>query len=307
MKDMIKAIFIDIDGTLRDSERNLSSRTINAVKKVTDKGILVILCSGRPRKYTEQISRECFASKYIITSSGGMIYDYEENKVIYVNEMNKEALIKLYEIANPEDVRFIMNVGEGRVVNKVKHADQETQLDEDIKDFVYNNPVVQCTIADSDFNKIKNLIPKIDKVENVEIKNRHKSLLDDKFKDDKTVFCDIANINSNKGNAVKKLLEILNIPKEDTIAIGDDNNDLSMFEQVGYRVAVDNAIDIVKEKSDEITLSNDEDGVAVFLEKVSEIAIRNGITAIGALKVNKEVITKIDDKYYIQSKLKNVS
>lgn len=161
-----------------------------------------------------------------------------------------------------------MNVGEGRVVNKVKHADQEIQLDEDIKDFVYNNPVVQCTIADSDFDKIKNLIPKIDKVENVEIKNRHNSLLHDKFKDDKTVFCDIANTNSNKGNAVKKLLEILNISKEDTIAIGDDNNDLSMFEQVGYRVAVDNAIDIVKEKADEITLSNDEDGVAVFLEKL---------------------------------------
>ena len=77
---MIKAIFIDIDGTLRDSDRNLSSRTINAVKKVTDKGILVILCSGRPRRYTEQISKECFASKYIITSSGGNIYDYVENK-----------------------------------------------------------------------------------------------------------------------------------------------------------------------------------------------------------------------------------
>ena len=161
-----------------------------------------------------------------------------------------------------------MNVGEGRVVNKLINAYQEIQLDEDIKYCVYNNPVVHCTIADSDFDKIKNLIPKIDKVENVEIKNRHNSLLDDKFKDDKTVFCDIANTNSNKGNAVKKLLEILNISKEDTIAIGDDNNDLSMFEQVGYRVAVDNAIDIVKEKADEITLSNDEDGVAVFLEKL---------------------------------------
>lgn len=265
---MIKAIFIDIDGTLRDSDKNLSLRTINAVKKVTDKGILVILCSGRPRRYTEQISRECNASKYIITSSGGNIYDYQENKIIYVNEMDKEALIKLYQIANPEDVRYIMNVGEGRVVNKVKHADQEIKLNEDIKDFVYKNPVVQCTIADSNFDKIKNLIPKIEKVENIEIKNRHKSLLDDKFKDDKTIFCDIANINSNKGNAVKKLLEILNIKKEDTIAIGDDNNDLSMFKQVGYKVAVDNAIDIVKEKADEITLSNDEDGVAIYLEKL---------------------------------------
>ena len=55
------------------------------------------------------------------------------------------------------------------------------------------------------------------------------------------------------------MLEILDIKKEETIAIGDDNNDLSMFEQVGYRVAVDNAIDIVKQKADEITLANDED------------------------------------------------
>ena len=121
---MIKAIFVDIDGTLRDSNRNLSAKTIETIKRVSEKGVLVILCSGRPRKYTEQISRECFASKYIITSSGGNIYDYKQDKILYVNEMNKEAIIKLYEIANPEDARFIMNVGEGRVVNKVKHPDQ---------------------------------------------------------------------------------------------------------------------------------------------------------------------------------------
>jgi len=138
---MIKAIFIDIDGTLRDSNRNLSTKTIETVKKVSEKGILVILCSGRPRKYTEEISRECFASKYIITSSGGDIYDYEQNKILYVNKMDKEALIKLYEIANPEDVRFIMNIGEGRVVNKVKHAEQEKKLEENIKDFVDKNDV----------------------------------------------------------------------------------------------------------------------------------------------------------------------
>lgn len=267
---MIKAIFIDIDGTLRNSERELSIKTINTIKKVTENGILVILCSGRPRKYTEKISRECFASKYIITSSGGNIFDYEQNKVLYINKMDKEAIMKLYEIANPADVRFIMNVGEGRVVNKVKHPDQEIKLGEDIRSFVYNNDVVQCTIADSDFDKIKNLIPKLEQVENVEIKNRHKSLLDIKFKDDKTIFCDIANIDCNKGTAIKKLLEILNIKKEEAIAIGDDNNDLSMFEQVGYKVAVANAIDIVKEKADEITLSNDDDGVAVFLEKLLE-------------------------------------
>lgn len=267
---MIKAIFIDIDGTLRDSNKNLSRNTIEMIRRVGQKGILVVLCSGRPRKYTEDLSRECFASKYIITSSGGIIYDYEQNKILYVNKMDKEALIELYKIANPEGVRFIMAVGEGRVVNKVKHPDQEQKLEESIEDFVYSNDVVQCTIADNDFDKIKNLIPRIEKVKNVEIKNRHKSLLDIKFKDDKTVYCDIANIKSNKGIAVKKLLEILDIKKEEAIAIGDDNNDLPMFEQVGYKVAMDNAIDIVKENADEITLSNDEDGVAAYLEKLLE-------------------------------------
>ena len=253
--------------TLRDSNRNLSVKTIETIKRVSEKGILVILCSGRPRKYTEQISRECFASKYIITSSGGNIYDYKQDKILYVNEMNKEAIIKLYEIANPEDARFIMNVGEGRVVNKVKHPDQEKQLEEDIREFVYKNDVVQCTIADSDFAKIKNLIPKIEEVENVEIKNRHKSLLDAKFKDDKTIFCDIANIDSNKGNAVNKLLKILNIKKDEAIAIGDDNNDLSMFECAGLKIAMENAEEKLKEKADFITASNNDDGVAKAIQK----------------------------------------
>ena len=55
---MIKAIFVDIDGTLRDSNRNLSVKTIETIKRVSEKGILVILCSGRPRKYTEQIVKD---------------------------------------------------------------------------------------------------------------------------------------------------------------------------------------------------------------------------------------------------------
>ena len=58
--------------------------------------------------------------------------------------------------------------------------------------------------------------------------------------------------------------------KGENIAIGDDNNDLSMFEQVGYKVAMGNAINIIKGKADEITLYNDEDGVAIFLEKLLE-------------------------------------
>lgn len=60
----------------------------------------------------------------------------------------------------------------------------------------------------------------------------------------------------------------LNVPIENTIAIGNDKNDISMFEAAGLSVAVANASDYIKNKVDFITLSNDEDGVAIFLEKI---------------------------------------
>ncbi len=266
---MYKAVFIDIDGTLRDNNKNISDKTIETIKKVTNKGILVVLCSGRPRKYTENISRKCHASKYIITSNGGNIYNYEDNKIMYVNVMNKKACEKLYKIAKEADVRFIMNVGDNRVVSKVKNFDgSEEQLKTDIKTFVDTHDVVQCTIADTNFEKIKNLKNSIENIEDVEIKNQHKSLTNKNAPKEGTIYYDVANTESCKGNAIEKMCQMLDINLEDTVAIGDDYNDVSMFKVVGHSVAMQNATDNVKEYADEITTSNEENGVATFLEKL---------------------------------------
>ena len=266
---MYKAVFIDVDGTLRDNSKNISDRTISAIKKVTEKGILVVLCSGRPQKYTENISRKCYASRYIITSSGGNIYDYEEEKTMYVNLMDKQACIDLYNVAMNAGVRFSMNVGDHIVTSKLKYFDgSEIELNEPIETFVSKNDVLQCNIADKDFDKMKNLIPLIENVENCEIKNRHKSLKDVNEPRIGDIYCDVANIDSCKGEAVKKFCKLLNIDLKDTVAIGDDYNDISMFKVVGYSVAMANSSGDVRKYADEITASNEEDGVAVFLEKL---------------------------------------
>ena len=76
----------------------------------------------------------------------------------------------------------------------------------------------------------------------------------------------VANVRSSKGNALNFLSDYLNIPIKNTIAIGNDKNDISMFKTAGLSVAVANASDDIKSKVDYITLSNDEDGVAIFLE-----------------------------------------
>ena len=69
---MYKAIFIDIDGTLRTDEKVITKRTKEAIKKIVDLGIFVIICSGRPRKSTIQVSQEAGASNYVISSNGAM-------------------------------------------------------------------------------------------------------------------------------------------------------------------------------------------------------------------------------------------
>ena len=264
-----KIIFIDIDGTLRNRNRELTQRTKDAITQALQREWMIVLCSGRPRKYTEDISRQCNASNYIITSSGGNIYDYHKNQILYTNIMDKEACIKLYDLANKKDVRFIMNVDDGRVVNKLKHMDgTEILLKTDIRSFVYTHDIVQCTVADSNFEKIKSMEEAIKKIEKVNIRNQHKSLIDDSFQPEGTIYYDISNTDCSKGKAIIELCKILQVNRENTIAIGDDKNDLSMFEVVGYRVAVENAIKELKTIADEITKSNDEDGVAIFLEKL---------------------------------------
>ena len=266
---MIKAIFIDIDGTLRDSKEQINKRTIESIKKVASKGILVVICSGRPRKYTEDISKQCNASKYIICSNGGAIYDYKEKRVIYENVMNKNACIDLYKIAVEAGVRFIMNVGENRVVNHIKHHDgSEIEMKTNIETFIKENNVVQCVIVDEDLEKIRKLKPAIEKIKKVKINNQHKALIDSNTKQGGSIYYDIANMDCNKGNAIKKFCKTMSIDLSDTIAIGDGHNDISMFQMVGYSVAMENAAEDVKAYANEVTATNEENGVAQFLEKL---------------------------------------
>ena len=86
---MYKIIFIDIDGTLRNDKKEITEKTKETIRKTVEKGIYVVICSGRPTKYVEEVSKEALASNYVIGCNGGEIYDYEEKKMIYVNELKQ--------------------------------------------------------------------------------------------------------------------------------------------------------------------------------------------------------------------------
>ena len=81
-------------------------------------------------------------------------------------------------------------------------------------------------------------------------------------------YYDVADVNTSKGNAVKMVCKALNIDLKDTISIGDDYNDVSMFEVTGASIAMGNANEEVKKKAKYVTLTNNEEGVALVLENL---------------------------------------
>lgn len=266
---MYQLIFSDIDGTLRNSKREITEKTKEYINKLKENGINTILCSGRPRIEVERVSKQCNASRYIISSNGAEVYDCISKKVIYSNPVRLSICKKLYEIAINNNCTIAMHKGNIRMVNKIKYNDGTEKII-DSKDLANSlrEDIVQCVVMDREIQKIKNVREKILKVEGIRIINESKCLTDPNIIHTGTIYCDIVDKNTSKGQALSYLCDFLGIDSKNTIGIGDSFNDIEMLEFVGHSVAMGNAIKSLKKKVNEVTLTNDEDGAAAFFEKV---------------------------------------
>lgn len=266
---MYKIIFADIDGTLRNSRKQITGRTKDDIKKLKKMGIEMILCSGRPRCEVERVSRECDASRYIISSNGAEVYDYIRKKVEYTNMMDVESIKKLYQIAEDMNCIFVMNTRNIRIVNRIKYNDSTEIIPSNgIINAAYENNIMQCSIIDKDFEKMKKVRKQISQLTEVRIINESKAFSDKTVIPNDSIFCDIVNKTTSKGNAVKTIYEILNIKAEETIGIGDNYDDIELLDSVGYSVAMKNSVRGLKSRVDEVTNTNDLDGAAEFFEKI---------------------------------------
>ncbi|HCC07644.1 MAG TPA: hypothetical protein DEP72_05735 [Clostridiales bacterium] len=271
---MYKLIFIDIDGTLRNSDHKITDRTKETILKLTAKGVHVVLSSGRVASETEKVSRECGASRYIISSTGAMVSDYESREIIYSDPIDVSACDELLKIANRYGLRFIMNVGDIRVVNLLKdkydeYGPKEDVLKSTVEEYVNgtNSCVSQCVMSGKASKDVILASKEVLEVPNVKIMNHTKKLFNPEHADKKG-YIDIVKNDVSKGEAIRALASYLNIPLSETMAIGDDKNDIEMFHVAGCGVAMGNAVDQLKAVAVRVTLTNDEDGAAVVLEEV---------------------------------------
>lgn len=268
---MIKAVFIDIDGTLANSQRQVSIKNKEAIKRCIEKGIKIILASGRSRKEAIEFQKQVGASPYIISSNGASVYDLEKQMEIYNEIIDREIIEKLFKYSILNDYKIRLNYKEELVMNKATYHDENDKVrtPEELKKIIKSEKMVQCSISNEDFEKMKKFKEYLIKeIPQVKIENESKRLNNPVLKPSSSYYCDITSKLVSKGEAVEALCNYLKIHKQEIITIGDGENDISMFNKTQNSVAMGNALNSVKEKASYVTKSNDEDGVAKVLEKL---------------------------------------
>ncbi|MBQ7308103.1 MAG: HAD family hydrolase [Clostridia bacterium] len=255
--DSYKLLFVDVDGTMVNSQKEILDSTKHTFEKLKEIGVEVVITSGRQRSNCKKIADLVGLGRYIISANGADVYDRVEQKKIYGEHIDLESLNKLKDLIEKFDLRARMIFEDIAYVNKeIYNPLDEVLMEEDIETFIQNHKIPQIVLYMKDLETFDKVKLEIHKIPQLKICHQTKHL-----ENQKRYFLDITLKTTSKGNAIKKLCKILDIPTLYTVAIGDDNNDISMFEAVGVSIAMGNASKNCMEKASTITSSNDEDGI----------------------------------------------
>lgn len=260
----VKIVFIDLDGTLKDSNQKISIRHMKIFKKLADNGIQVVFTTGRSLPYTMSLSKQFMTSNYIISSNGAEIYNFGNKKVLYHNFLSRDVVIKLGELMRKHNMFFIANCLLKTYTNK-DFGDPGKKIVNSIDDILDEN-ISQLIVESYDLDTMKLFRRDMNEIPFIKISNKTKN----PNETTKILYYDVTCSDVSKGNAIRFLCDYLNIDLNDAMAIGDSDNDIDMLEAVGVKVAMGNANDTLKKLSNIVTCSNDEEGVAVILEKLYE-------------------------------------
>lgn len=262
-------IACDISGTLLDSNGKLNSELFEIIRILSDNNIDLVLCSGGARIRALELANYIGANKYVISSNGADVYDIREKNVIYDNPISSDIIEKLYFYADKYIFRIAFNSDNNIYTNKlIYNADYEVLFNTVNREFINSNKIVQVIVSGRNRDDFVLFLEDINNIQDILVAIKNISSKERDVNDIKMSYSDIVRYDTSKGVALNKLSEYLNIDKKDIIAIGDGINDLSLFESAGYRVAMGNAIQELKEESDLVIKSNNENGVCEYLKKL---------------------------------------
>lgn len=266
---MQKILFSDIDGTLLDKERSISSATYQAYQRIRHFADLVLISSRMPKGMTYFQKALENESMPLVCYNGGLVlrnglegYLHKDNILLDI-AIKAETVRQIGRYLKDFEVNFSVFEYDNWYTTK---QDKWTAREE-------HNTKATATIVTSDFFDHKDI--KAHKImimgEQAEIDEIYNYLERQMPSVDlyraKDTYIEIASHDTSKGRGVNVVMQAIypTIAKADTIGFGDNFNDIPLFEAVGYRVAMGNARPALKAIADTVTINNKEHGVAQFL------------------------------------------
>ncbi|WP_294342698.1 Cof-type HAD-IIB family hydrolase [uncultured Clostridium sp.] len=272
-----KLICIDMDGTLLDnSAKNIPNENLEAIKSATEKGAKVAITTGRLFTSARYFSDLIGVKTPVIASNGAYIREKDSDKVIAEFLLGEENIKAILDVVKEYDIRVFFNTVDTVITDKDilqgnaymemnKDLPKEMQvkflINEDLKStsLRYKDEILKCICINENnvYNtkEIEELKMKLKEIDSIEVvSSNHNNF-------------EIMNKGVSKGKAVETLAKEYGIPKDEVIAIGDGENDLSMIKYAGLGVAMGNSSDFIKEQADYVTDTNVNAGVGKVIKK----------------------------------------
>lgn len=280
---MKKLIAIDLDGTLLSSNIDISKENVKAIQAAQEAGHIVMICSGRAPEDIKNVISKTPLQCPVAGSNGTMVI--ADDKLLSQISIQKETVQHVATILNEKQYPFKLYTNKGIFVASTwsermlsfleKNKDVLNHLTEKEYKLMTEQPKETDTIKIfedlGDVLKIEDItvqkffIPTISgKDELIAALNSTEGI---SITTSGPFNIEIMDTNGHKGNGIRVMAEYFNIPIEDTVAIGDNFNDVPMLEAAGLSVAMGNGDPTIKKMADVVTLTNNEHGVAHAIEK----------------------------------------
>ncbi|MBE5991356.1 MAG: HAD family phosphatase [Paenibacillaceae bacterium] len=273
----IRVIVMDVDGTLTNHKKEITPKTKAALIKAQVNGVKLILASGRPDSGLSDFAKELEMSRHqglLVSFNGSRVTDCQTGKVLFNETMTVEQGKAVLEHMKGFNVRPMIDKGKYMYVNDVydcmiKNGEQEINI---IQYESRGGKYKLCEIddlasfADYPLNKILTAGDAVYLKEHyLEMMEPFKHTLSCMFT--APFYFEFTARGIDKAKALETVLNPMGYRQDEMIAFGDGQNDKTMIQYAGIGVAMNNAAEELKEVADEITLSNEEDGIAVSLYK----------------------------------------
>ena len=275
----IKAMALDLDGTLLRPDKSLSERNLRALRACMEKDIKVILATGRAVSSGEKYRKQIGTTGPQIYFNGARVVDVNAGKEIFFRYVSTEPILFCVRLARKMGIFFQAffpdcpsadSKKESNRFGEILVADRKTAEAERYE----KATGVQVITGDLEEHLVKaTSVIKAMFIAPEENHNKIRGLLREQFGQSiyivqsTPIFLEILAEGVSKGAGLEHALNYLSIKKENTIAFGDEENDLPMLKIAGFSAAPANAKETVLKEATFQIPADDEDGVAVFLEE----------------------------------------